>query len=126
MRLRVNLCSQRAWFLGSAAPEMHSEEFDNNNAQYIPSCGTVREEINRSTHAIRGAHVKKLRKRPDKSLEPKGVPEDFEPQVIDETDESGCTIIAPLDHRRGLKSPTNRKTPKKLITKSGRYSWKLC
>ena len=44
---------------------------------------------------IRGAHVKKLRKQPDKSLEPKGVPEDFEPQVINETDEGGLTIIVP-------------------------------
>jgi hypothetical protein len=39
--------------------------------------------------------VKKLRKQPDKSLEPKGVPEDFEPQVINETDDGGCTIIVP-------------------------------
>jgi hypothetical protein len=39
--------------------------------------------------------VKKLRKQPEKSLEPKGVPEDFEPQVINETDEGGCTIIVP-------------------------------
>jgi hypothetical protein len=39
--------------------------------------------------------VKKLRKHPDKSLEPKGVPADFEPEVIDETDEGGCTIIVP-------------------------------
>jgi hypothetical protein len=39
--------------------------------------------------------VKKLRKQADKSLEPKGVPEDFEPQVINETDEGGCTVIVP-------------------------------
>jgi hypothetical protein len=39
--------------------------------------------------------VKKLRKQPDKSLEPKGVPEDFEPQVINETDHGGFTIIVP-------------------------------
>jgi hypothetical protein len=39
--------------------------------------------------------VKKLRKQPEKSLEPKGVPEDFEPQVINETDEGWCTIIVP-------------------------------
>jgi hypothetical protein len=39
--------------------------------------------------------VKKLRKQPDKSSEPKGVPEDFEPEVINETDEGGFTIIVP-------------------------------
>ena len=39
--------------------------------------------------------MKKLRKQPDKSLAPKGVPEDFEPQVINETDEGGFTIIVP-------------------------------
>jgi hypothetical protein len=39
--------------------------------------------------------VKKLRKHPDKSLERTAVPEDFEPEVIDETDEGGCTIIIP-------------------------------
>ena len=38
--------------------------------------------------------MKKLRKQPDKSLEPTPVPADFEPEVIDETDE-GCTIIVP-------------------------------
>jgi len=39
--------------------------------------------------------VKKLRKQPDKSLGSKGVPEDFEPQVINETDDGGVTIIVP-------------------------------
>jgi len=39
--------------------------------------------------------VKKLRKQPVKSPEPTRVPEDFEPQVINETDEGGCTIIVP-------------------------------
>jgi hypothetical protein len=39
--------------------------------------------------------MKKLRKHPDKSPEPKGVPDDFEPQVINETDEGGFTIIVP-------------------------------
>ena len=39
--------------------------------------------------------MKKLRKHPDKSLEPTGVPLDFEPQVINETDEGGFTIIVP-------------------------------
>ena len=39
--------------------------------------------------------MKKLRKQPVKSPEPTGVPEDFEPQVINETDEGGCTIIVP-------------------------------
>jgi hypothetical protein len=48
-----------------------------------------------------------LRKHPDKSLEPKGVPDDFEPEVIDETDE-GAPSSFPLDHRRELKSLTNR------------------
>ena len=70
---------------------MQSEEFDNNKAQSHPGCGTVKADIFR----IRGAHVKKLRKHPDKSLEPTGVPQDFEPQVINETDEGGFTIIVP-------------------------------
>jgi hypothetical protein len=70
---------------------MHSEEFDNNNAQSHPGCGTVRAGYFR----IEGTHVKKLRKHPDKSLEPTSVPEDFEPEVIDETDEGGCTVIVP-------------------------------
>jgi hypothetical protein len=39
--------------------------------------------------------VKKPRKQPDKSLEPTRVPKDFEPQVINETDEGGFTIIVP-------------------------------
>ena len=39
--------------------------------------------------------MKKLRKQPVKSREPTGVPEDFEPEVIDETDEGGFTIIVP-------------------------------
>jgi hypothetical protein len=39
--------------------------------------------------------VKKLRKQFDKSPEAKGVPDDFEPEVIDETDEGGFTIIVP-------------------------------
>ena len=39
--------------------------------------------------------MKKPRKQPEKSLEPKGVPVDFEPEVINETDEGGCTIIVP-------------------------------
>ena len=38
--------------------------------------------------------MNKLRKHPDKSPEPTGV-EDFEPEVIDETDDGGCTIIVP-------------------------------
>ena len=33
--------------------------------------------------------MKKLRKHPDKRLERTEVPEDFEPEVIDETDEGG-------------------------------------
>jgi hypothetical protein len=39
--------------------------------------------------------VKKLRKHPDKSLERTAVPEDFEPEVIDETEEGECIIIIP-------------------------------
>jgi hypothetical protein len=49
--------------------------------------------------------VKKLRKQPDKSLEPKGVPEDFEPQVINETDKGGCTIIVPARPPQGTQKP---------------------
>jgi hypothetical protein len=61
---------------------------------------------------IGGAHVKKLRKQPDKSLEPKGVLEDFEPEVIDETDEGGCTIIVPArppQHTAKLEPPKTKK-----------------
>jgi hypothetical protein len=75
----------------SAPREIQSEEFDNNKAQSHPGCGTVKADIFR----IRGAHVKKLRKQPVKLPEPTGVPEDFEPQVINETDEGGVTIIVP-------------------------------
>ena len=39
--------------------------------------------------------MNKLRKHPDKSLEPTRAPVDFEPEVIDETDEGGCTVIVP-------------------------------
>ena len=50
--------------------------------------------------------MKKLRKHPDKSLEPTGVPADFEPEVIDETDEGGCTIIIPArPPQKTVKSP---------------------
>jgi hypothetical protein len=44
--------------------------------------------------------VKKLRKQPVKSPEPKGVPEDFEPQVINETDEAAAPSSSRLDHRK--------------------------
>ena len=54
---------------------------------------------------IGGAHVKKLRKDSEKSLEPVGVPEDFEPQVINETDEGGCTIIVPARPPQGTQKP---------------------
>jgi hypothetical protein len=70
---------------------MQSEEFDNNkmrNPARLRYCES-------GYFRIGGADVKKLRKHPDKSLEPKGVPADFEPEVIDETDEGGCTIIVP-------------------------------
>jgi hypothetical protein len=80
---------------------MQSEAFDNHNAQSHPGCGIVRVDV----FSIEGAHVKKLRKHPEKSQEPKGVPEDFEPQVINETDEGGCTIIVPA---RPPQKPQNR------------------
>jgi hypothetical protein len=66
-----------------------SEEFDN-NAQ------SIRLRYGESGYfRIGGAHVKKLRKQPVKSPEPTGVADDFEPEVIDETDEGGFTIIVP-------------------------------
>ena len=37
--------------------------------------------------------MNKLRRHPDKSLEPKGVPDDFEPEVIDETEDGNIEII---------------------------------
>ena len=57
--------------------------------------------------------MKKLRKHPDKSLEPKGVPDDFEPEVIDETDEGGCTIIVPARPPQGTQKPDQPKDSKK-------------
>ena len=58
--------------------------------------------------------MKKLRKQHDKSLEPKGVPEDFEPQVINETDEGGFTIIVPARPPQGAQKPTTGKTPREV------------
>jgi hypothetical protein len=55
--------------------------------------------------------VKKLRKHPEKSPEPKSVPEDFEPEVIDETDEGGFTIIVPARPPQGTQKPDQ---PKKM------------
>jgi hypothetical protein len=49
--------------------------------------------------------VKKLRKNSEQSSEPTGVPEDFEPEVIDETDEGGCTIIVPARPPQGTQEP---------------------
>ena len=37
--------------------------------------------------------MNKLRKHPDKSLEPTRVPVDFEPQVIDETEDGTVEVI---------------------------------
>jgi len=86
---------------------MQSEEFDN-NAQ------SIRLRYCESGYfRIEGAHVKKLRKQPDKSLEPKGVPEDFEPQVINETDDGGFTIIVPARPPQGTQKLTTGKTPKR-------------
>jgi hypothetical protein len=62
---------------------------------------------------IEGAHVKKLRKQPDKSLEPTGVPEDFEPEVIDETDEGGCIVITGVRPPQGTRKPEQPKNSKK-------------
>ena len=58
-------------------------------------CEDKRKDFNASSTSIKGAHVKRLRKHPDKSLERTAVPTDFEPDVIDETDDGGCTIIVP-------------------------------
>ena len=49
--------------------------------------------------------MKKLRKNSEQSSEPTGVPVDFEPEVIDETDEGGCTVIVPA---RPPQKPQNR------------------
>jgi hypothetical protein len=50
-----------------------------------------------------GEVVKKLRKDSDKSLEPTRVPEDFEPQVIDETNDGNeCIVIT------GVRPPQER------------------
>ncbi len=54
--------------------------------------------------------MKKLRKQPDKSLEPTGVV-DFEPEVIDETEEGGCTIIIPA---RPPQKTTKTDSPTKM------------
>ena len=54
---------------------------------------------------IGGEVVNKLRKHPDKSAERKAVPEDFEPEVIDETEEGECIIIIPA---RPPQKPQNR------------------
>ena len=49
--------------------------------------------------------MKKLRKNSEQSSEPTGL-EDFEPEVIDETDEGGCTIIVPArPPQKTVKSP---------------------
>jgi hypothetical protein len=61
--------------------------------------------------ASEGAHVKKLRKHPDKSPEPTGV-EDFEPQVIDETEDGNIEIITsaqPPQKTAKTDSPTKTK-----------------
>lgn len=68
--------------------------------------------------------MNKLRKN-EKSLKATGVPADFEPQVIDETDDGGCTIIVPArppqktaessivkvarDERGQIRAPANRR-----------------
>jgi hypothetical protein len=60
---------------------------------------------------IGGEVVNKLRKHPNKSLEPTGVPADFEPQVIDETEDGSFEIITsaqPPQKTAKTDSPTKR------------------
>jgi hypothetical protein len=57
--------------------------------------------------------VKKLRKHPDKSPGPKGVPEDFELQVINETDEGGFTIIVPARPPKRAQKPNQPQDSKR-------------
>jgi hypothetical protein len=56
--------------------------------------------------------VKKLRKN-EKSLKATEVPEDFEPEVIDETDEGGCTVIVPARPPQGTEKPDQPKDSKR-------------
>ena len=56
--------------------------------------------------------MKKLRKQPVKSPEPTGVADDFEPEVIDETDEGGFTIIVPARPPQGTQKPKQPKDSK--------------
>ena len=56
--------------------------------------------------------MNKLRKQADKSLEPKGVP-DFEPEVIDETEEGECIIIIPARPPQGTEKPDQPKDSKR-------------
>ena len=56
--------------------------------------------------------MKKLRKHPDKSLERTAVPADFEPQVIDETEEGTFEVITsaqPPQKTAKTDSPTKMK-----------------
>ena len=57
--------------------------------------------------------MNKLRKNSKKSSTPTTVPVDFEPQVIDETDEGGCTVIVPARRPQGTEKPDQPKDSKR-------------
>jgi hypothetical protein len=57
--------------------------------------------------------VKKLRKNSEQSSEPTGVPADFEPEVIDETDEGGWTVIVPARPPQRTQKPDQPKDSKR-------------
>ena len=56
--------------------------------------------------------MKKLRKN-EQSLKATEVPEDFEPEVIDETDEGGCTVIVPARPPQGTQKSDQPKDSKR-------------